>query len=51
MSRLELCAYGGVENLVFNEDNSVEPPEANEVQVKILTAGVNVIDTKIRVIV
>ena len=37
MSRLELCAYGGVENLVFNEDNSVEPPEANEVQVKILT--------------
>lgn len=48
MSRLELCAYGGVENLVFNEDNSVEPPEANEVQVKILTAGVNVIDTKIR---
>ena len=48
MSALELCAYGGVENLVFNDSTEVTSPKKDEVQVKILAAGVNVIDTKIR---
>ena len=48
MSALELRAYGGVENLVFNDSTEVALPEKDEVQVRILAAGVNVIDTKIR---
>ncbi len=48
MPKLELRAYGGIENLIYSDDDAVRDPESGEVQVKVLAAGVNVIDTKIR---
>ena len=48
MSVLQITGYGGINRLSFAEDNPLPPPADDQVRVKVLAAGVNVIDTKIR---
>lgn len=48
MSELQLFSYGGPDCLKFVSDTVVPTPKDDEVQLKVMAAGVNVIDTKIR---
>ena len=48
MSEWQLFLYGGPDCLKFVSDTVVPTPKDDEVQLKVMAAGVNVIDTKIR---
>ena len=48
MSVLQITGYGGINRLQFAEDYPLQPPADDQARVKVLAAGVNVIDTKIR---
>ncbi len=48
MAELQISGYGGINKLVYSSDNLDVLPSDDEVRVKVLVAGINVIDTKIR---
>lgn len=48
MSMLQLTAFGGVNKLVYTENDELPELQNDEIQVSVSVAGVNAIDTKIR---